>query len=422
VNLLEENINQLPQDALVRVLDLTQKLAAPFDVRVMLHEVLEVGKELLEADTGSVWLYSDQKEMLEMYLPEIDPRPCLEPDKGIVGECFSNCRIVNVPDCYADERFDSATDRNTGYKTRCLLSIPLLGFDDSRVGVLQVLNKKGGIFTDRDELLASALAAKCAVALQRAQMMETMMETERFYEEVMLAKLMQQATMPTEMPRANGYDFFGFSRPAEFTGGDLYDLVEISEKIFLLVGDATGHGFGPALSATQMQAMLRVAFRVGADLKQACVEVNNQLVEDLPDDRFLTAFIGFLDQDNHKIEYYSAGQGPLLHYHAANDSVSWYGPTSFPIGVMELSTVESEQVELQPGDILGVLSDGVYEFENEAGEQFGESRVAELVKKHQHRPMSELNSCFMAAIESFAGEAEQQDDITVVLVKRNAEA
>ena len=225
----------------------------------------------------------------------------------------------------------------------------------------------------------------------------------------------------SEMPVVAGYDFAGYSKPAEYTGGDLYDLVQIGDKVFLLVGDATGHGFGPALSATQMQAMLRVSFRVGADLEQACVEVNNQLVEDLPDNRFLTAFIGFLEPENHHISYYSAGQGPLLQYHAATGTCSWRSPTSFPIGVMELSNIETESMALEPGDILAVISDGVYEYENIEGEQFGEERVMDVVTRYADTTMEALNGELMERIEAFAGEAIQQDDITVVLVKRLAE-
>ena len=71
-------------------------------------------------------------------------------------------------------------------------------------------------------------------------------------------------------------------------------------RLFLLLGDATGHGFGPALSATQLQAMLRVAFRLGANLDEAFCQVNNQMAEDLPDDRFITAFMGFLDPRTHR--------------------------------------------------------------------------------------------------------------------------
>ena len=134
-----------------------------------------------------------------------------------------------------------------------------------------------------------------------------------------------------------------------------------------LLGDATGHGFGPALSATQMQAMLRVSFRLGADLDHAYMHVNNQLSEDLPDDRFITAFMGFLDPATHVVNYHSGGQGPILHFRAADGSCDWHKPTSFPVGIMEIDDKqESANLQLEPGDILALISDGVYEYNNTA--------------------------------------------------------
>ena len=134
-----------------------------------------------------------------------------------------------------------------------------------------------------------------------------------------------------------------------------------------------------------MQAMLRVAFRLGADLDNAYMHVNNQLAEDLPDDRFITAFMGFLDPATHHINYHSGGQGPILHFRAADESCHWHKPTNFPVGIMDIDNKqESADLTLEPGDILGLISDGVYEYANLEGEEFGEGRVAEIFRaSHQ---------------------------------------
>jgi phosphoserine phosphatase len=211
----------------------------------------------------------------------------------------------------------------------------------------------------------------------------------------------------------------GYFQPTDHTGGDLFDLVVLDGRLFMLLGDATGHGFGPALSATQMQAMLRVAFRVGADLDEAYAQVNNQLEEDLPDDRFITAFIGFLDPDSHLVSYHSGGQGPILHFRAADGTCDWHKPTSFPVGIMELTDrPEAASLQLEPGDILALISDGIYEYGNEQGEQFGEERVAELFREHHQSSMKDLTKRLIARVAEFGGEAPQADDITLVLVKR----
>src|SRR4029453_13151146 len=96
-----------------------------------------------------------------------------------VGACARDRRIINVPDCYADPRFDPSVDKASGYHTRCMLTLPLVDHKDVLVGVMQVLNKTGGIFDRDDEKLATALAAQCAVALQRVRMTEALIVGEK---------------------------------------------------------------------------------------------------------------------------------------------------------------------------------------------------------------------------------------------------
>ena len=410
---------RLSQDALTRILEVTAKLAAPFDLLHMLTEVVQAGESVLSADQGSLWLYVAESDELMMRVPEIRPRPRMKAGEGLVGECMSSREIINVIDAYRDPRFRAEVDEATGYKTESVLSVPLLGSDRRPVGVLQLLNKHNGVFDSNDELVAKALAAQCALAVQRSQMIEALLLKERLDEEVALAREIQMSTFPTEMPDVPGYDLYGDFYPADETGGDMYDLVMLENKLFVLMGDATGHGLGPALSSTQMQAMLRVAFRCGADLDEAYRHVNNQLAEDLPDDRFLTAFMGFLNQQTHEVVFHSGGQGPILHYKAETDECEWHKPTNFPVGIMEIEdSGQPSRIKMQPGDILALLSDGIYEYENRQGLQFGESGVAENFALYHHLPATKLGEQLLDATFEHGAGVRQADDITLVLLRR----
>ncbi len=406
--------------ALRRVLEVTRKLSAPFDLDNMLTEVVDAARNVLDADRGTVFLYDEAADELVARVATKLDGIRIPANMGIVGESAMTRQLINVPDCYADERFNRAIDKQTGYRSRCMLTIPLIGFEESLVGVLQILNKKDGVFDEQDEFVATALAAQAAVVLHRARIIESMIATEKLDREITVARDVQMGTLPKQMPEMEGYGFAGAFAPTDQTGGDLYDFVPLpGNRLFLLMGDATGHGIGPALSATQVRAMLRVALRLNADLDQVFVHTNDQLVEDLPEDRFVTAFFGLLDGDTHTVHFHSAGQGPILHYRAAAGEYVWHEPSTFPLGYMAQSNLaESISLVLEPGDILGLISDGIYEYENEDGVQFGQEGVRRIIDSMPGAPAKDLVPAIMNAAREHGGSAPQADDITIVLVRR----
>jgi len=405
------------------ILAVTRNLAAPFDLMTMLAEVVNAAKQVLNADSGSVWLYDpDADELVLRVGTGIDPVR-VPADTGLVGSCARNRQIINVPDCYADPRFNPDLDRRTNYRTRCMLTLPLVDHKDVLVGVLQVLNKAEGVFDEDDEVLASTLAAQCAVALQRVRMTESLIEGEKMRQQLEMARVVQMSTLPATMPAVPGYDVFGTFKPADLTGGDTFDLAELGQGLLVVLGDATGHGIAPALHVTQMHAMLRMAFRMGADLETAFTQVNNQLAETLPDDRFITAFIGLLDTGAHRLRFHSGGQAPIIYYQAASGACVRHNPTSFPLAAMPLSKLRpAVTLQMEPGDILVLLSDGIYEYHDANSEQFGEQRVTEIIQAHHGKSAAELSALLLESVQAFANGAPQEDDITVVLVKRGPAA
>ena len=401
------------------ILEVTRGLAAPFDLTTMLTAVTAAARQVLRAERSSVWLYDEGAGELVLKVSS-DIRDVRIPvGAGLVGACARDRQIINVPDCYADPRFDPAVDKRSGFRTRCALTLPLVDHRDSLVGVMQVLNRTGGTFGAADEALAAALAAQCAVALQRVRMTEALIESEKMRAELELARVVQMSTLPATMPALPGYDAFGTFQPAELTGGDTFDLSIVDGRLLTVIGDATGHGIAPALSVTQMHAMLRMAFRLGADLETAHAQVNDQLADTLADDRFITAFIGLLDPASHRMRFVCAGQGPILHFQAATGTCARHAPTSFPLGAMHLPARRAAAaLDLLPGDVLLLLSDGIYEQHDACGEMFGEQRVEQLVAEHRNGSMAELSARLLAAVQAFAKDTAQEDDITIVLLKR----
>jgi phosphoserine phosphatase RsbU/P len=342
--------------------------------------------------------------------------------QGVLGLTARSRQVINVPDCKLEPLFDPAVDLDYDNDVRCMLSVPLVE-RAQLVGVLQVVDSENGAFSTEDERVAETLAAQCVVFIQRERMSRSLLQAEKLDREIKLAREIQMSTLPSEMPRLPEYDMAGQFCPADQTGGDTFDLVPLDQqRLFVLLGDASGHGIGPALSATQMTGMLRVALRLGADLDSIFAQVNNQLVEDLPEEHFVTAFFGVLDAAAHHVDYHSAGQGPLLHFVAATGECRWLSPTTFPLGFMRYAQVDApRRIELAPGDMLGLISDGVYECEDPAGRMFGTAGVEKVLHGGSDGSMSDMLARLLQAVHLHSDGQPQADDITIVLLARRSE-
>lgn len=418
----EQQVNIIKRESLVNILEIMHNLTRHKSLPALLLEVLEVGREAIVAEAGLLWLWDDDKQTLEELICDSAERETNYSAQGWALKCAQQGQISNIHDCVADPISQQHPMLIAGEPARSLLNVPVLGDENDVIGVMQWLGAEPGQFDNQDEWIAPTLAAQAAVAIEHQRLTEHLLATAALGQEVEIAHQIQRSTLPGEMPSVTGYDLHGHFQPADHTGGDLFDVVMLEQQLFLLLGDATGHGFGPALSATQMQAMLRVAFRLDADLESAYIQVNNQLEEDLPDDRFITAFVGFLDPQSHRVTYYSGGQGPILIYRAASDDFEWHKPTHFPLGVMPMQApLQSAQIDLLPGDVLALISDGVYEYNNPSGEEFGEQRVAQIIRDTHKQDISAICQGVLSGVQEFAKDVVQADDITMVLVRRSAE-
>jgi len=406
---------------LEKVLEITRELARPLDLTTLLAKVVDAALAILDADRGSVFLYDAQGDVLISRVATGSGELRIPANRGFAGECVKTRHIVSVPDAYADPRFNPDIDKSTGYKTRCILTIPLIGHDDALVGVLQVLNKKDGVFGDGDVDVATALAASCAVAIQRMRLLEDLLAKQRMERELEVARDIQTRVLPKTMPKLEGYEIAGWSRAADQTGGDIFDVIAKDGSVMLLLGDATGHGIGPALSVTQVRAMLRMAVRLGAELDDAFRHINDQLADDLSSNRFVTAFLGVLDTASHRLTYHAGGQGPILQYHAARAEATLEAATTLPMGMMPIFKPTEPRVSvLEPGDIVAAITDGIYEYENPAGKMFGDRRVVDLIREEAGASAERILKRIVDEVAAFASGAPQNDDMTLLIVKRLA--
>ena len=254
--------------------------------------------------------------------------------------------------------------------------------------------------------------------------------------DMQLARRIQQDTFPQELPQLDGYDIAAWNMQAEQAGGDTYDVIGLGhprangsvqlslkkpEVVVFLLADATGHGIGPALSVTQVRAMIRLAARMGGEPASIIRHLNAQLCSDLKDGRFVTAWMGWLDAAGHRLHSFSAGQGPLLYLNAREQTWQVSGANIPPLGAIEEITVKlPEPIEMAPGDIFAALSDGLFEAADSFGNLFGKERVMKIFKSCQTSAAEDILAALRRKIDVFTDGAPPDDDRTAIIIKRQA--
>lgn len=414
---------QFADDARVRdllaILEITRHLAATVELDRLLAAVEESTRTAIGCERAAVFLHDKHTDELYSMLATGVTGIRFPAGRGVAGAAFRSGELLPVHDAYADPRFNPEVDRATGFRTRNLLACPFSGWDGVPVGVMQAVNKIDGDFTPWDETMLRTLAAQVGVAIQRQALLGTLAAKKAQDKELAIAKMIQQRLLPAAAPPVPGYDVAGWNQPANETGGDFYDFLPLADgRLALAVGDATGHGVGPALMTTGCRAFTRAVLTDTTDLAAAVPRVNRLLAADMTRGNFVTAFLGVLDPAAHRLAYLAAGQGPVFVFQAGGgtEMLDIHGP---PLGLFaDLEYDPPGTVHFEPGDVLVLMTDGFYEWSNGAKERLGVERMKAVIRGAMSLPSAEIIRAAHAAAQSFAAGAPQQDDLTAVIVKR----
>lgn len=418
---------QVTPDQLECILEVSRMLGATDDERVVLRHVADCLRDVLHAERATVFRYRPQEDDLVAVVAhgmdgtlDEDPEPIRVPlGKGIAGAAGADRAIINIPDAYADERFFRGVDEATGYRTRSILTVPLVTPESEQlIGVAQILNRADGPFDEQDERLASAVAAQSAVAMRRAHLVEDKLRLAGVERSLDLAREIQQDTFPKSFPAPSGWECFGWSLPAEQTGGDTFDVAGTPDELHMLVGDATGHGIGPALAVAQVRSMHRMAARLAADSMDVIEHLNAQLHEDSQSSRFVTAWFGRIGADSDLLQSVAMGQGPLLLIRASGE-VEQFEADAPPLGITPELLVDSPtMLTMKPGDLLAVPTDGIMEAIDEADREYGVDRMVDILREGRDLPLEAMLERLRSDSDAFHEGIEPADDRTVLVVRR----
>ncbi len=254
----------------------------------------------------------------------------------------------------------------------------------------------------------------------------------RLEDDLQLAHQIQQKTFPDALPVMSDYDIAAASRPADATGGDTYDVIGMDcladppqttlddpDRVYLMLSDATGHGVGPALTASQVHAMFRMGVRTEQSVAEITYHMNHLLYAESYMGRFVTAWLARIDRKEDQIYSISSGQAPIIIYRAETDEFEHLSAEGPPLGVTENTVMPTVSLlRLGHGDILAVLSDGIFEARNESGEHFGQPRVETLIKRHAGDGANRILDAITDAVDLFLDGVDAGDDQTGIIVRK----
>jgi serine phosphatase RsbU (regulator of sigma subunit) len=242
---------------------------------------------------------------------------------------------------------------------------------------------------------------------------------ERVEHDLSVARSIQQASLPKEVPTLEGWQISPYYQPAREVGGDFYDFHLLPEgRLGLVVGDATGKGVPAALVMSTTCGMLRLAAQSHTSPAEMLQGVNEVLFPNIPTNMFVTCFYAILEPNSGRLSYANAGHDlPYLHRNGETEELRARG---MPLGLMPGMRYEEKETIVHSGQAALLYSDGLVEAHDPEGDMFGFPRLRTLIaeRAEEERPLGEV---LLEELYSFTGEGwEQEDDITLLTLKRSA--
>jgi putative ABC transport system permease protein len=308
--------------------------------------------------------------------------------------------------------------RNTGAR----LAVPLQSKNEI-VGVLLLGPPTGReSYTASEKQTLSAAAEVFTLMIENARLNDRALEQEKLRRDVALAAEVQKRLLPPEPPMSAIATFAAFSLPARTVGGDYYDFLDLSGgRIGIAVADVSGKGIPAALLMSVVQASLRaISTEAEISLPQLATKMNGFLYRSSGTNKYATFFYAQFEESNRRLRYINAGHNPpyLVRRTVAGPEIIELSASGTVLGLFPEVQYEECDIELRRGDFLVAFTDGLTEALNADGEEFGEARLKELLR-NVSGTADEVSSKLAVAVRKWMGEAEQHDDLTLVVVAMN---
>ena len=399
-------------------------LLASATLNETLEQIVSLVFEAVPADRCLIMMRDEGSEDLRVAVARLRDRVGevgeIRVSRNVLDEVVMRGKSVLTSDAQHDPRFASGTMVLQG--VRSVLAVPL-GVADKVFGIIYADSPIAeGRFTEDHLKVLTTLASVAAIRVENTRLVEARLERERFERELALASEIQQRFQPTAPPHIEGYELQGISFPCYEIGGDYYDFIEREDgRLVIALGDVSGKGTAAALLMSSLHAAVHAQSASHDSLVDTISAVNRYLADNIPANRFVTLFYAELNPVSGALSFLNAGHNPPLIVHAAG-TVEQLASGGLPLGIKPDAEYREGRTQMHQGDVLVIYSDGVTEAVSPTGEEFGATRLYEVVARNVNASAAGIRDRIESSLTKFAQGTSAADDITLVIVKRQAEA
>ncbi len=406
------------ESRLSALIEITRNLGRALALDEVLPQVLNsLFRIFLQADRGFIVLESDDGSLIPRWTKaRKGGDEAIRISRTVVRQVMESKQAVLSED--ATSEWTDISQSIADLRIRSMMCAPLLDSEGNSLGVIQLdtLDQRKQFRKDDLEVLAS-VAVQAGIAIHNAQLHEGALRQKDLQQDLELAREVQKAFLPQGPPLLNGYRFVAFYSPANHVGGDYYDYIALPDgRIAILVADVVGHGVAAAMMMAKVSAEAKYCLASESHPATAMSKLNDRITM-LHIDRFVTIIMVVLDHQKHEATIVNAGHMAPI-WRRADGSIAEPGNdlAGLPIGIVEDFDFDQATVQLQPGDMLFMYTDGVNEAMNVESKQYTIGRLRDKVAG-TYPDLEALRQFLTDDLREFTGGGPQDDDICFVCVQ-----
>ena len=419
------NLEVKPEAKLKGVLEISKALAGTANIDSLLPKILDTLFNIFpHADRGCVLL---KDEITSKMIPRAMKHRRAGDDetvklsRTILKKVLEEKTGILSSDASNDSRFE-ASESIANLTIRSMMCVPMLSTEGHPMGVINIDTQNPFNQFQPDDLdLLMAVAGQAAMSYEQAKLLVTALEKQKQDKEMDIAMGVQRSLLPTELPSAEGWEFFASYDTAQAVGGDYYDafFVEDGKKVCLAFGDVAGKGVPASLVMSRIATVVTNVMTFVGDVCEAVNRINDQMCTRAVEGRFVTFVLCVIDIATGEMTIGIAGHMPIM-IRKTDGTVVEFGEEiiGVPIGVMEGYPYEVVTRTIEPGETCVIYTDGVSEAMNPDNDLYGVDRLRELMKASTGGHADALGKVILADVRKFANGRAQNDDITIMVFGR----